>query len=84
MVPVISMVVGTVLTPTRVTDTVGMPTRFTAFLGPKAWVRRTASTTSTATPTTASSQRARRGVNQMPSAGESFSKMRFLIRLFDR
>src|SRR5258706_16292283 len=51
MVPMMLTVVGRVLTPTSVTDTVGMGTLLTRVVTPKAWVSRMANKTTT--PTTA-------------------------------
>src|SRR5882724_3619477 len=51
MVPMMLTVVGTVLTPTSVTDTVGMGTLLAAFFTPNAWVSRIANKATTATMT---------------------------------
>src|SRR5258708_5948048 len=51
MVPMMLIVVGRLLTPTSVTDTVGIGTLLAIFFTPNAWVSRTASKTTTATMT---------------------------------
>src|SRR6266851_2340562 len=51
MVPMMLTVVGRVLTPTSVTDTVGIGTLLATFFTPNAWVSRMASRTTTATMT---------------------------------
>src|SRR5258705_13657565 len=48
MVPMMLTVVGTVLTPASVTDTVGMGTLLATFFTPNAWVSRMANKTATA------------------------------------
>src|SRR6202021_3509481 len=48
MVPMMLTVVGTVLTPTSVTDTVGMGILLATFFTPNAWVNRMANKTTTA------------------------------------
>jgi Sec-independent protein secretion pathway component TatC len=63
MVPMMLTVVGMVLTPTSVTDTVGMGTLSTGFFTAKAWVSRMANKTTTAAmtvPIAAASQKLRR------------------------
>ena len=55
MVPMISMVVGTVLTPTSVTDTVGMAAFLTFFFRATACVKRKASSAMSAAAAMASS-----------------------------
>src|ERR1700693_2826994 len=47
MVPMMLTVVGTLLTPTSVTDTVGMGTLLATFFTPNAWVSRIANRTTT-------------------------------------
>ena len=57
-------VVGNMLRPTSVTDTVGMPSLFeTTFLAARCAINRTASTATITTATIASSQMARRAVS---------------------
>ncbi len=57
MVPMMLTVVGTVLTPTSVTDTVGMAFLLVTLFTPNACVSRTASRTTTATMTAADRDR---------------------------
>src|ERR1700682_2128024 len=66
MVPMMLTVVGMLLTPTSVTDTVGMGTFLSTCFAVKAWVSRMANTTATATmtpPIAAASHRLRRPTN---------------------
>jgi len=80
MVPMISMVVGTVLTLTSVTETAGTAVLLlTAFLMARACVSRSASTAMITTAMAITIHVIRRGVSQEPAGcDESFSNMRVL------